>query len=100
MAPGEASPGSGVFPTAPFVIRHVNVTHWIDHADAYSYAVVGHSGPNGDHVSPFLVGAGSIGISYSGDAAPVFAEGDYLDVHASCGGRKHRVAVQIWYTVH
>ena len=79
MAPEFAAPGAGRFPEGNFYLRRVAI------------AVVGHCGPNGDWVSPMVVGTGHAEISFDADAAPLFAAGEYFDLHASCAatGRWH-----------
>jgi hypothetical protein len=92
MAPGFAVPGAGEFPEGNFYLRHVAISHEIlGDTGGLSYAVIGHSGPNGDWVSPMVVGTGQAEISFGADAAPLFTAGEYFDLHASCApaGRWH-----------
>lgn len=85
MAPGFAAPGAGKFPEGNFYLRRVAISHKIEgDAGGQSYAVIGHSGPNGDWVSPMLAGSGHAEISFDVDAAPLFTAGEYFDLHASC----------------
>lgn len=99
MAPGFAAPGAGKFPSGAFFLRKVSITHSIDGVPgAGSYAVVGHSGPNGDWVSPMIVGAlGHALISYDADAAPLFTPGEYFDLHADCERGSHWASAVFWY---
>lgn len=92
MAPGFAEPGAGKFPEGNFYLRRVAISHGIQSdTGGLSYAVIGHSGPNGDWVSPVVVGTGHAEISFDADAAPLFTAGEYFDLHASCvpAGRWH-----------
>ncbi len=87
-----AEPGAGKFPEGNFYLRRVAISHAIQgDTGGLSYAVVGHSGPNGDWVSPLVVGTGHAEISFDADAAPLFTAGEYFDLHASCAsaGRWH-----------
>ena len=95
----NAKPGAGVWPVGyNLTVRKVCLTH----AGSFtgpSYAVVGHSGPNGDHVSPYLVNqSGSVCMSYEKDAAVVVTGGEYFDIHAGCSVGSHHVILQLWYT--
>jgi hypothetical protein len=96
MAYGFAAPGAGKFPQGSFWVRKVAITHWLQRPTQNSYAVVGHSGENGDWVSPMIVGCGQAVTSYDG-AAPLFTPGEYFDVHACCHKGKHWVAVCFWW---
>lgn len=102
-----ARPGAGVqrdvngefiFPTGSFSIRRVCVAHWISGNQTDAYAMAGHSGPNGDLVSPPVVGTGKECAEYPADAPVVFTAGDYLDVHAGCLGDSHWIVLLVWYT--
>jgi hypothetical protein len=97
MAAGYAPPGAGEFPSGNFYVRAVTVSHAINGNIADSYAVVGHGGPNGDHVSPWLMGPGTQMITYPEDAAPLFTAGEYFDLHARCISGNHWATMQIWY---
>lgn len=97
MAPGYAPPGAGEFPSGNFFVRVVTLSHTIDGKVADSYAVVGHSGPNGDHISPWMVGPGTQMIAYPEDAAPLFTAGEYFDLHSRCMSGIHWATMQIWY---
>jgi hypothetical protein len=109
MAPGFAAPGAGKFPDGNFYLRRVAISHAIQgDTGGSSYAVIGHSGPNGDWVSPMIVGTGNAQISFDADAAPLFSAGEYFDLHASCApaGRwhwpghrpMHWGSASFWYT--
>jgi hypothetical protein len=92
MAPGFAAPGAGKFPEGNFYLRRVAISHAIfGDTGGLSYAVIGHSGPNGDWVSPMVVGNGHAEMSFDADAAPLFTAGEYFDLHAGCApaGRWH-----------
>jgi hypothetical protein len=92
MAPGFAAPGAGKFPEGNFYLRRVSISHAIEgDTGGSSYAVIGHSGPNGDWVSPMVVGTGHAELSFDADTAPLFTVGEYFDLHASCApaGRWH-----------
>lgn len=92
MAPGFALPAAGKFPVGNFYLRRVAITHAIaGDTGGLSYAVIGHSGPNGDWVSPPIVGTGHAEMSFDADAAPLFTAGEYFDLHTSCApaGRWH-----------
>ena len=98
MAPGFAVPGAGEFPDGKFYLRQVSITHSIGgQAGDGSYAVVGHSGPNGDWVSPMIVGSGQAEISYPQDAAPLFTPGEYFDLHTNCARGNHWGSASFWY---
>lgn len=108
MAPGFAAPGAAKFPEGNFYLRRVAISHAIqDDTGGMSYAVIGHSGPNGDWVSPMIVGTGHAEISFDADAAPLFSVGEYFDLHANCApaGRwhwparhpMHRASASFWY---
>jgi hypothetical protein len=98
MAPGFATPGAGKFPSGSFYLRRVSVTHSIDGIPGGgSYAVIGHSGPNGDWVSPMIVGTGQAGISYDADAAPLFTPDEYFDLHTNCAHGSHWASASFWY---
>ncbi len=92
MAPGFATPGAGKFPEGNFYLRRVTISHAIEgDTGGLSYAIIGHSGPNGDWLSPMIVGSGQAEISFDADAAPLFTAGEYFDLHATCApaGRWH-----------
>lgn len=92
MAPESALAAAGKFPESNFYLRRVAISHTIQQdTGGSSYAVIGHSGPNGDWVSPMVVGTGHAEISFDADAAPLFTAGEYFDLHASCAppGRWH-----------
>jgi hypothetical protein len=99
MAPGFADPGAGTFPSGKFFLRRVTVTHVITGtAGPLAYAMVGHSGPNGDWISPMIVGnEQSAIISYDADAAPLVTPGEYFDIHASCESGTHWATASFWY---
>jgi len=97
-----ALPDSGHFPPGQFFIRKIFVAHIITGGPVTgAYAVVGHSGPNGDWVSPMVIGPNAVGKnSFPADAPVIFAPGEYLDIHAGCTGPATQSAViAIWYTV-
>lgn len=95
-----ALPGSGDFPAGLFYVRQVCVSHTIQGGPSdYSYAVVGHSGPNGDLISPLLPGTGSTCIAFN-TAPVVFSPGEYIDLHAKCVRGTHWATLQIWFTDH
>lgn len=80
---GPASGLAGLFPTGNAWIRSISLT--VFGGNAGDWAIVGHSGPNGDWVTPPVV-AGAAGhaekmVTFDGDAAFFFAAGEYLDVH-------------------
>lgn len=93
-----AAPGAGDWPAGQnLTVRKICVTH-LGPFSGHSYAVSGHSGPNGDHVSPYVVGQGTQCMSYEKDAPIVVTGGEYFDVHASCQSGSHSVVLQLWYT--
>lgn len=93
-----ATPGAGQWPAGQnLTARKVCVTHK-GQFSGDSYAVVGHSGPNGDHVSPYVIGVGTQCMSYEKDAPVVVTGGEYFDVHAACQSGSHSVVLQLWYT--
>ena len=99
-----APPGSGVFPGGAFTIRKVFIAHVVNTSSGSvtdAYAVAGHSGMNGDWVTPMIIGANAMGEnSYPADAPVKFAVGEYLDIHAGCtGAATHSVKMAVWYTV-
>ena len=109
MAPGFAVPGASRFPEGNFYLRRVAISHGIiGDAGGLSYAVIGYSGPNGDWVSPMVVGTSPTEISFDPDAAPLFTAGAYFDLHATCApagcwhwpGRRslHWGSASFWYT--
>lgn len=94
----NAPPGAGPWPAGyNLLVRKVCVSHGGTFADSDGYAVVGHSGPNGDHVSPWLLGKGTICLSYDWDSPVVVTGGEYFDVHAGCSSGTHYVVLQLWY---
>lgn len=80
IQPGNP-PGAGDFPQGAFWIRNVSLTFTSN--DNTETAVVGHSGPNGDLLSPFVIANQWGSISYPSDGAPLFSPGEYLDVHVN-----------------
>lgn len=93
-----APPGAGVWPAGyNLTVRKICVTHRGSFSGD-SYALSGHSGPNGDHVSPYVVGTGTQCMNYEADAPVVVTGGEYFDVHAMCNSGWHSVVLQIWYT--
>lgn len=80
LQPGNP-PGAGEFPTGAFWIRNVSLTFTSD--DKTETAVVGHWGPNGDLLSPFVIANQWGSISYPSDGVPLFSPGEYLDVHVN-----------------
>lgn len=94
-----ARPGAGQFPLGSFSIRRVSLTHWITGGSQGSYAVVGHSGPHGDHITQMFTGQGTTTMIYDADAPVAFSIGEYLDVHTMCPvGSQHWVEATVWYT--
>jgi hypothetical protein len=81
-----------------FKIRIACISHSIRGDPSFSWALIGHSGPNGDHTSPVVHGTGVQCLSFPADAPVVFTHGEYLDVHAGCVRGTHWVMMQIWYT--
>lgn len=93
----SAPSGAGPYPAGyNITVRKVCVTHFT--SDPNAYAVVGHSGPNGDHVSPVVIGNGTQCMSYEKDAPVVVIGGEYFDVHAACNSGSHSAILQLWYT--
>lgn len=92
LGAGMAQPGSFYFPTGNFYIRKVSLT--LIGGGATNWAIVGHSGPNGDWITkPAITGHDSL-MDYDIDAAPLFTAGEFLDVHISfCDGVSGLVAV-------
>ena len=88
------TPGSGQFPIGNFYLRRVALT--VIGGSSNDWAVVGHSGSNGDWVSGAVIGGHDSIITYDQDAAPLFTAGEYFDVHASCGSGQW-VFVAFWY---
>lgn len=95
----NAPPNAGVWPAGyNLTVRKVCLMHGGSFTGP-SYAVVGHSGPNGDLVTPWVGRSGdSQCMSYEKDAAIVVTGGEYFDVHAGCASGSHFVVMQIWYT--
>lgn len=93
-----ALPGAGVLPRGDFLIRKVCVGHWIAGSQDDSYIVVGHSGVNGDHISPMFAGSQTICMDFPNDAPVKFAAGEYLDIHSACTQGTHWATLQIWFT--
>jgi hypothetical protein len=88
-----AQPGSGTFPSGDFWIRAVSLTYF---GSGNDWAIVGHSGPNGDWVTPPALPGHTIKIVYPPDASPLFTAGEYFDVHSSCSSGADAL-VAIWY---
>lgn len=92
----NAHPGAGQWPDGySTTIRKVCLSH-VGNFQA-GYAVVGHSGPNGDHVTPFVIGIGTLCMNYEADAPVVVTGGEYFDVHAGCSSGSHAIILQLWY---
>jgi hypothetical protein len=91
-----AQPGAGDWPTGVFYIRIACITHYVQGSQIHSFAVVGHSGPNGDHTTPLLIGNGTL-CSPVFDPPIIFTPGEYLDLHAGCTGEWHWASMQVWY---
>lgn len=90
-------PGAGKWPAGQSLsVRRVCVAHLGDFTGGY--AVGGHSGPNGDHVTPYVPGMNSRCMYYEHEAPVVVTGGEYFDVHADCSSGMHYVVLTIWYT--
>lgn len=95
-----STPGAGPWPAGNFSIRYVCISHYVNGVTANAYAVVGHSGPNGDWISPMIQGSTQQCIVYPYETPVQFTVGEYLDVHTSCQtGSNHWVAMSVGYTV-
>lgn len=95
----NSPPGAGIWPTGRnLIVRKVCIRHMVSAPGFNDYAVAGHSGPNGDHVTPYAQSNGPAAcMSYDGSPV-VVTGGEYFDVHASCSvGGVHSVILQIWY---
>lgn len=93
MGPGWAAPGSGVLPTTNFWIRAISIT--LLGGSSTDWAIVGHSGPNGDWITAPAVNGTTEPIIYPEDAMPYFTLGEYLDVHAPANAGN--ALVNVWY---
>jgi hypothetical protein len=92
-----AQPGGGQFPNDRILnIYAVCVSHFGSFNNARAFS--GHSGPNGDPVTPYVIGQGTQCMTYN-TTPVVFTPGEYFDVHADCDtGGTHTAILQIWYT--
>ncbi len=98
MGPGYAPSGAGPLPSINFWIRSISVTFFNDGAVPQEWAIVGHSGPGGDWVSPAVVANyGAVTKDYPSDAAPLFTLGEYLDFHVFTCDHGERVVISVWY---
>jgi hypothetical protein len=89
-----APPGAGIFPTGNFNLRRVGLTVMGGSVD--DWALIGHSGPNGDWVSLAVPSGKSEWMDFPSDASPLFSAGEYFDAHVSnCNGT--HVLVSFWY---
>lgn len=78
-----AQPGAGSWPTEPIWIFHSSIT--LLSPDATNWAIIGHSGTNGDWTSdPATPGRGAISRDFP-VTHPVYFDpvSDYLDVHVA-----------------
>lgn len=90
-------PGAGSFLTGNFWVRAISLAYF-NNGGTNDWAVVGHSGPNGDWITPpAIAGRDTVTIVYPADTAPKFTAGEYFDVHTgSCSGGEWGF-VTIWY---
>jgi hypothetical protein len=96
MGPGFVAPGSGVLPTTDFYIRAIGLT--VMGGNAGDWAVIGHSGSNGDWVTPkLLVGQPPLIMRFDADAAPLFTLGEYLDAHKGLSDSALMISVCFWW---
>jgi hypothetical protein len=86
--PTAQYPGSGVFPTpgvngasGNFWVRQVSVT--VSSGQPGNWVVVGHSGPNGDLISEYVLVGQTKLTRYDADAAVLFTAGEIFDAHVA-----------------
>ena len=65
--------------------------------DPGAYALIGHSGVNGDVASPTVVGAGEKGFPPFSIRRP-YTPGEHIDVHKYCTVGHSWVYMTIWFT--
>jgi len=95
MAPGFAAPGSGAFPSGNFWVRKVGITVT---GSSGAWAIIGHSGANGDWTSEAVLSGNSKDVDFFEDAAPLFTAGDYFDCHPSVNDPSMVVDLAFWWT--
>lgn len=87
--------GAGQLPAGNFWIRAISLT-FLSSLSA-EWSIVGHSGSNGDWVTPPTLSNSTASIVYPADAAPLFTVGDYLDVHVLSCSYGENALVSVWY---
>ena len=91
---GMAGPGAGVFPTGNFYVRAVSIT--VVGGASTNWALIGHSGPNGDWTTGAVPPGQNKKINFPADAAPLYTAGEYFDAHVSaCDGIS--ILVSFWW---
>lgn len=90
---GSTPPGSFIWPTGDFYIRKVSLTITNPSPNPTAWAIVGHSGPNGDWITSPVFENETRVMPFSADAAPLFTAGEYFDVHGDCDGSTAILAV-------
>ncbi len=105
MGPGSGSdyaiPGSGasIMPTASFYIRKIGVTTL--GGTTGDWVLIGHSGPNGDWVTPKVLPNQTFVIDFDATAAPLFTVGgttpEYLDAHQGNPSTTMAASICFWW---
>ncbi|MGC2032945.1 MAG: hypothetical protein WA642_23215, partial [Steroidobacteraceae bacterium] len=95
LGSGMAAPGSGTFPTGDFYVREISLS--VIGGSPGNWAVIGHSGPNGDWVTGAVQPGQTKTFRFFQDAAPLFTAGEYFDAHiASCVSGMSILVVFSW----
>jgi hypothetical protein len=96
LGTGMVAPGSGSFPSGDFYVRAIAVT--VPSGTAGNWALIGHSGPNGDWVTPPVLVGHTEWFKYPDDAAPLFTAGEYFDCHIATNDNSISALIAFWYT--
>lgn len=87
MGPGFVQPGAGNLPTdTEWYVRKIGLTYLGGSANT-DWAIVGHSGPNGDWCTPACPAGQYVEVDFPADAPVQFENGEYFDVHVTGGGQ-------------
>jgi hypothetical protein len=94
-------PGAGAFPDDRFYLRAVGLTFLPNGGSkppSGDWALVGHSGSNGDWVTPAVPLGQTLYITFPADAAPLFdvAAQEFFDVHVNAC-KDTQAMVVFWY---
>lgn len=89
------APGPDAMPALPVGITKVCLAHHINGVAVESYSVAGKSGPNGDYMTPFFTGVGTMCMDWNPPTP--WAPGEHVDVHAACIHGTHWVNLTIQY---